>query len=238
MGMLPADIIINHVQQPGLGWVAWFAPLLAFVGALGVAGMAAWSLKGSDERKKAQEDRRRWDIELVDTVVETLVLTDDVADTGKALRKKKKAILAGSMPIELNRHLVKIRLLTNERLAELAQEVVIKFMMERMEIQKHLKAETDKGVPLDDIVEVPGFSFNSSSSENYSDARRQFMNAFHKLVVSVSVQKFTDIQSTNWKHLVKVAQEEEERLKREAEAAKHRQPNAPEPATAVRGWIP
>jgi hypothetical protein len=233
--VLPTDIVINHVPPAEAGWLI---PVIAAVAAIIVALIAAWSLKESDERKKAQEDRRRWDVDLVDTVVEMLVLTDDVTDTKDAIRKKKESILSGELPTELNRHLIRIGLLTNERLTDLAQEVVIKFMTERLAMKPHLEAGLKEGKALDDINDIPGLSLTSTSGEDYTDARRLFLNAFQLLVVSVSVQKFTDIKSTNWKQLVKLVEEEEKRIKKEEEAAKHRMPDDPEPASTVRARIP
>lgn len=112
--MLPSDIIMNFVPPASAGWLT---PVLAFLGAVIVAGIAALGLWRSDVRKKDQEDRRRWDEELVKVVVDMLVITDDVTASKKEISKKKKAILAGDLPSALNWHLIQIRLLSNEQLA-------------------------------------------------------------------------------------------------------------------------
>ncbi|WP_284987628.1 hypothetical protein [Arthrobacter sp. fls2-241-R2A-172] len=232
--MLPADIIINNIQPTPFGW---FPPTIAGVTALGVAWLAAWSLKKSDERKKAQEDRRRWDEELVKAVVAMLVITDDVAATEKEVRKKKKTIFAGDLPGELNRLLIQIRLLTNEHLADQAQHVVTHFLTERIAMNKLLTTAVAEGNKLDDIAELPGYDFGSTISESYHESRRYFLNLFHQLLVSTEVQKFTAQSSVNWKAMVKLVDEAENEMKRQEEEPKHRKPDEPIPATAVRGRI-
>lgn len=191
-------------------------PVVTAVVAIIVALIAAWSLKESDERKRAQEDRRRWDTDLVETVIALLNITDDVVSTEDEVRKKKEAALAGDLPVEINRHLIKIGLLTNDGLVELAQETAIQFMKERISMEKYLKAEVENGRTVDEIKVIPGHSLNSTAGEAYTNARFQFIRAFQKLVVSVSVQKFTDVESMNWKKLVKAVKEDEKRASRQA----------------------
>jgi hypothetical protein len=232
--MLPSDIIMNFVQQPAFGWLT---PVLTLVGAVGVGILTALSVKWSDERKKAQEDRRRWDEELVPTVIDMLVLTDDIASTEKQLSKKKKAILAGNLPAELNRHLIHIRLLTNGHLADQAQEVVQQFFTERIAMHNFLVEEVKGGKSLDDITEIPGYSLSSTNSTAYHEARRYFLNLFHQLLVSVQVQKFTAESSVDWKAMVKLVEDYEKEQKRKDAEAKHRAPDEPIPATAVRERI-
>jgi hypothetical protein len=233
--MLPSDIIMNFVEQPAFGWVP---PVVAGLTALGVAGLAALSLKWSDERKKAQEDRRRWDENLVKAVIEMLVITDDVAATKKAISKKKKVILAGDLPAELNQLLIQIRLLTNEHLADQAQHVVTHFLAERIQMNKLLTEAVAEGKSLDDITELPGYSFGSTTGESYHEARRYFLNLFHQILVSVEVQKFTAESSVNWKAMLKLVDDAEKEMRRQAEEAKHRKPDDPEQPTAVRQMIP
>jgi gluconate kinase len=232
--MLATDIIMNFIPSSGTGALA---PVLGFIGGLIVAGIAGVGLWLSDLRKIEQEDRRRWDEELVSTVIDMLVLTDDVASTEKALRKKKKAILAGDLPQELNRHLVYIRLLSNQTLADQAQHVVTHYFSERILMHKFLSKEVSEGKKLDEITEVPGYSFGSTTSEAYHDARRYFLNLFHQLLVSVSVQKFTAESSVDWKKMVNLVNEVEKEMKKKEEEPKHRRQDEAIPATPVREWI-
>lgn len=217
---------MNFIPETPFSWVP---PLVAGLTALGVAVIAAVSLKLSDERKKNQEDRRRWDEELMSTVVKMLVLTDDVASTEKQFRRKKKAILAGDLPRELNQNLIHIRLLSNEHLADQAQEVVRHFLGERLAMHKFLSQEVQAGKNLDEITEVPGYSFESTTSENYDNARRYFLNLFHQLLVSVKVQKFTAQSSVDWKKMVMAADDYEKSVRKQQVEAN--------PATAVRERI-
>lgn len=232
--MLPSDIIMNFVPPASNGFsTAVVAGLTAIV----VALVAAGSLWLSDVRKKNQEDRRRWDEELVKVVIEMLVITDDVASSKKELSRKKKAILAGNLPSELNRHLIHIRLLSNEVLADKAQDVATHFLSSRIAMHNYLVKEVEAGKTLDDITEVPGYSFGSTISEDYDSSRRYFLNLFHQLLVSAQVRKFTAKNSVNWKNLVKQVDDFEKELKKKEEEPKHRQPNEPEPVTAVRERI-
>lgn len=232
--MLPTDVILNFVPPAS---TSWLTPVLAFLGAIIVALIAAVSLGLSDKRKKDQEDRRRWDEELVKVVVDMLVITDDVASTKKELSKKKKAILAGDLPSELNRHLIQIRLLANEQLADKAQDVALHFLSGRIAMHDFLTKEVEAGKTLDDITDIPGYSLESTAGDDYGDSRRYFLNLFHQLLVSAQVRKFTAENSVNWKTLVKQVDDFEKELKRQDEEPKHRAPDEPEPATAVRGRI-
>lgn len=189
-------------------------------------------------RKKDQEDRRRWDEELVKVVVDMLVITDDVAASKKELSKKKKAILAGDLPSELNRHLIKIRLLSNEVLADKAQDVAQHFLSCRIAMHNYLTEQVAAGKTLDEITDVPGYSLESTVSDDYDGAKRYFLNLFHQLLVSAQVRKFTAENSVNWKNLVKMVDDFEKELKKKEEEPKHRAPNEPEPASAVRDRIP
>jgi hypothetical protein len=232
--VLPSDIILNIIPPAS---TSWLTPFLAFLGAIIVAVIAAISLGLSDKRKKNQEDRRRWDEELVKVVVDMLVITDDVASTKKELSKKKKAILAGDLPSELNRHLIQIRLLSNEQLADRAQDVATHFLSERIAIHNFLVKEVEAGKSLAEITEVPGYSLDSTDSDAYDGSRRYFLNLFHQLLVSAQVRKFTAENSVNWKKLVKQVDEFEKEVKRKEAEPKHRAPHEPEPATAVRDKI-
>lgn len=232
--MLPTDIILNLIPPASNSWLT---PVLAFVGAIIVAVIAAISLGLSDKRKRNQEDRRRWDEELVKVVVDMLVVTDDVAATKKELTKKKKAILAGDLPSELNRHLIKIRLLSNDQLADKAQDVATQFLSERIAMHDFLVKEVEAGKSLADVKEIPGYSLGSTDSDAYDESRRYFVNLFHQLLVSAQVRKFTAENSVNWKKLVKQVDAFEKELKKKEEEPKHRAPDEQEPATAVRGKI-
>lgn len=232
--MLPADIILNFVPPAS---TSWLTPVLAFTGAIIVAGIAALSLWRSDVGKREQEDRRRWDEELVKVVVDMLVITDDVAATKKEISKKKKAILAGDLPSELNRHLIQIRLLSNEQLADKAQDVATHYLSGRIAMHEYLMREVEAGKNLVEITEVPGHSFESTDGDDYNDSRRYFLNLFHQLLVSAQVRKFTAENSVNWKNLVKMVDDYEKEIKKKEEEPKHRAPDEPEPATAVRDRI-
>ncbi|MGO4145639.1 hypothetical protein AB4Y77_11185 [Paenarthrobacter sp. YAF11_1] len=232
--MLPTEIIFNFVPPAS---TSWLTPVLTFAGAIIVALIAAVSLWLSDKRKKEQEDRRRWDEELVKVVVDMLVITDDVASTEKEVRKKKKAILAGDLPSKLNRHLIQIRLLSNEQLADKAQVVATHFLSGRIAMHEFLAEEVKKGKSIDVITEVPGHSFESTISDDYSDSRRYFLNLFHQLLVSAQVRKFTAENSVNWKTLVQMVDDFEKDVKRKQEEAKNSAPGGLEPSTADRAWV-
>lgn len=104
-------------------------------------------------------------------------------------------------------------------------------------MHNYLVKEVAEGKALDEITEVPGYSFGSTVSDDYDDSRRYFLNLFHQLLVSAQVRKFTAENSVNWKNLVKMVDDFEKEIKKKEEEPKHRKPNSPEPATAVRGWI-
>jgi hypothetical protein len=232
--MLPSDIIMNFVPPASNGFST---AVVAGLTAIAVALIAAGSLWLSDVRKKNQEDRRRWDEQLVDVVIKMLVITDDVATTQKQLSKKKKAILAGDLPSELNQHLIHIRLLSNEQLADKAQDVATHFLTERMAMNEYLTKEVESGRKLADISEVPGYSLGSTAGDAYNDSRRYFLNLFHQLLVSAQVRKFTAQNSVNWKNLMKQVEDFEKEVKKKEAEPKHLAPKEPEPATAVRDKI-
>lgn len=169
------EVIINNMPAP-----SWVVPTLTLAGVV-VGGFVTWlSTRASDKRKHHQEDRRRWDSLLVEASVDLLTLCDDVASTDTAQNEKRKRILAEADPAELNRLMTKIRLLTNEKIGDLSQSVVLGFLIEQRDLKRCL--ETDDW--------EDGLSLASTSSAEYTAVRNEFADAIQAIVVADSVRFF------------------------------------------------
>jgi hypothetical protein len=233
--MLPLQIVIeNNMPEAATDW---WAPLAGLIGVLIVTIGGYLSLQHSDERRRAQEDRRRWDTELVDAAVKMLVLTDDVAATDQLIDQKKKDILAGDFPDTLYAHMTKIGLLSNDHLSDLAQAVVVSYMRHRFAIKAHLESEVAAGGSLNEVKDVPSYSLASTCGREYMEAREQFQKAFTDLVVSVDVQRFHDTKPADWWALIRSAQEYEKQLAKTEAEPKHRVANIPAEAPVTRDFV-
>lgn len=203
-------MIALHATETA-GNLDWLGPILAFIGVLMVAGITAASVKGSDERKIRQEDKRRWDTDLVNTAVEMLVITDDIASSKKDENEKVKAIRVAEFPADLQTHMTKIRLLSNERIGDLCQETVRQYMIYRFAIKNRLEAleaeDKDQAKQMLQNGDLGyGLLLNSTHSDDYWEARTQFNNAVHELVVADEVRAAGAPKVTDFRELMRIAE--------------------------------
>lgn len=205
--MLPLQqIVINNPPGP----IDWVTPTITGLSVVVVALITARYIRGSDLRKINQEDKRRWDAELVNTVVALLVITDDIASNKEQEDRKVEAIRASDIPAVLQTYMTKIRMLSNERIGDLCQETVQQYMRYRYRIGARLKElEAKDRTKAQEMLHNgdlgDGLVLNSTSGEDYHHARNTFHDAVRDLVVADEVRKAGMPKDPKWSELLAIA---------------------------------
>jgi hypothetical protein len=188
----------------------WGVPFLSGLFVVAVAVVAFLSLRASDLRKIRQEDKRRWNEQVVDVAMELLVICDDAVSNVQEAKIKRSAIRLNALPTVAKSLMTKLELLTDDETAELGQDMFVSFTRNRRDLRRQMDEES---LTKDSSPNAYNFQF-----EEHKEIRDRFVRAIRQMVVvshkeppplslrlksASSLIRNGDSRGTNWAELAR-----------------------------------